>query len=1306
MTLQLRFKAALAALLIAATSQLAAGAANATTTAPTPSPTAEPTYLFAFGANGAGQTTLPAGYKNDPIVQLAAGNSHTVAVTQPGRLLAWGSNAAGQSTVPATGKTKFSAVAAGASHSLALSKDGGVIAWGGNSSGQSTVPTAALSGIKEISAGGSNSLALKTDNSLVAWGDNAFAQNQIPGELAGKHIVQTATGSGFNLALDTTGQVTAWGRSDVGQLEIPAEVKAARIIAISAGVTHSLALTADGKVLAWGSNAFGQLNVPAELAAEKVTAIVAGGYHNLVATESGKVFAWGENNAGQSTLPAGLGAKVVAMAAGETHSVLFTRPDDGAAAVPLSGQGLTLPPQSPPALFPAAAWSGALALAAAVLGMSFVTAAGFAAFRSRLHLAVRALSTAKSAAWVRVRRLACATLAAAVGASLLIPANPAIAVEGAPAGFPEPTLAQLVSTNGVLYFANSGASVTDKVADGDTLGIFQSRSDQPLGQDAKTGGSWGYVSDAFSNPKANTSTTLGKYDSILYDAPPAGSVLSQRAIKYDFDLPSGSYDVTFGFKLPSGWAGRTMDLMAEGAILGTASAGSTTMEKTFTLQVTDGTLNLQAHSQAGRTNTFLDPALNFVLIRKPLDYTTALLGEKVRQASLSQEQAALYAADSVDALQQKLAAAQSLVDAASTDSAAIRAAYEAIDATTKALRKLVTYDTFRPGQPWLDNNAKAIQAHGGQVIPTKDAAGKTIYYWYGEDRSNGYQPMPGVHAYSSYDLYNWKDEGLALKALTSRAQLDSDPYFTSLYADYTTHEKDAVFRDLDSNGSGNAVGRAVVLERPKVIYNKSTNKWVLWVHADGPSATSDAQYAKAQAGVAVSDSPFGPFRYVDSYRLDQIPANDPNNQYPSQLGMARDMNLFQDDDAAQTGYIVYSSEENRTMYVSRLNASYMYLNVPKSRSVNGVDFSRSFQGQAREAPAMFKYDGMYYLITSEATGWAANPARYATASSPLGPWTQHGNPAIGPNANTTFSSQSTSVIPVDAAAGKFIYMGDRWTPSDLANAPQVWLPMTFDANGGLTFDWHDTWKLQDLENRGKFSAQMDVPKQVALGAGPSALPSTAVVTQNGTTTTSAVTWSGAAFNTPGSATVTATFASNGRSTTYSVLVVPKGTVYLADPGGSDTQDYADLREAVSAPGPLSNSVKDQPLGPDPTTGKVWGYDNPGTSTTSGSSMFATLRYVTQTASRKDLSYIFGALDPGQYTVYIGLFDPWASSAPNRAARISINGTVVTASQRIGGTDTTLTYAGRSPDAAGKLNVNLAPTTVNDIQLSWIMVVKN
>lgn len=49
-----------------------------------------------------------------------------------------------------------------------------------------------------------------------------------------------------------------------------------------------------------------------------------------------------------------------------------------------------------------------------------------------------------------------------------------------------------------------------------------------------------------------------------------------------------------------------------------------------------------------------------------------------------------------------------------------------------------------------------------------------------------------------------------------------------------------------------------VVERPKVIYNKKTKKFVLWAHIES------ANYGKAASGVAVSDSPIGPFKYLGS----------------------------------------------------------------------------------------------------------------------------------------------------------------------------------------------------------------------------------------------------------------------------------------------------------------------------------------------------------------------------------------------------------------------------------------------------------
>lgn len=52
----------------------------------------------------------------------------------------------------------------------------------------------------------------------------------------------------------------------------------------------------------------------------------------------------------------------------------------------------------------------------------------------------------------------------------------------------------------------------------------------------------------------------------------------------------------------------------------------------------------------------------------------------------------------------------------------------------------------------------------------------------------------------------------------------------------------------------------MVLERPKVIHNRQTGKFIMWMHID------TADYELARTGVAVSDSPIGPFRYQGSFR--------------------------------------------------------------------------------------------------------------------------------------------------------------------------------------------------------------------------------------------------------------------------------------------------------------------------------------------------------------------------------------------------------------------------------------------------------
>ncbi|MFG1912993.1 family 43 glycosylhydrolase [Kribbella sp. NPDC048928] len=615
------------------------------------------------------------------------------------------------------------------------------------------------------------------------------------------------------------------------------------------------------------------------------------------------------------------------------------------------------------------------------------------------------------------------------------------------------------------------------------------------------------------------------------------------------------------------------------------------------------------------------------------------------------------------------------------------------------------YNSFRPGQPWLDTSGKAVQAHGGQVVPAKDQRGRRIYYWYGEDRSNGYYNSPGVHLYSSYDLYNWKDEGLALRAMSSVDQFKNDKYFAKLYKKYTPEQKDIVWRDLSTNNvRTDGWATSSILERPKVIYNKATRKWVMWVHSDGPSSpTSTSNYARAEAGVAIADSPKGPFRWIDSYRLDHVPSDsvpwcgtDP--AFDPAGGMARDMNLFVDDDG--TAYIIYSSEENRTMYISKLNKSYTYLSASPDNAVQGKDFVRTLACNQREAPAMFKSEGTYYLVTSGATGWDPNPAHYATSQNILDQFTDRGVPITGDGAATTYHSQSTNVIAVDQKQNKFIFMGDRWTPDDLANAPYIWMPMKFGEGGALAIGPDTEWTLKDLTPYKRWTVTSTIPNHVWLND-TSTLPATVTVTTAQGTTQAAVTWDAASIAHPGPATLRGTLA-DGRTFTRSVAVVPHGLRYAVNAGGTATPDWTRLIQVAATEMPLLNSAPEQPLGTDPGTGATWGYTGAsGTEGTAAGDLYTTLRWA---KNHEPLIYTFGGLEPGTYTVHAGYYDPWPWA--NRAAQVTVNGSVVDQQRLFTSTGVAASYGGIQVGPDGKVSVSIAPTRSPDIQVSWLMVARN
>lgn len=302
---------------------------------------------------------------------------------------------------------------------------------------------------------------------------------------------------------------------------------------------------------------------------------------------------------------------------------------------------------------------------------------------------------------------------------------------------------------------------------------------------------------------------------------------------------------------------------------------------------------------------------------------------------------------------------------------------------------------FYTGAKWYDTNGNIINAHGGGLIYDH---GK--YYWFGEKR--GQYASEGVNVYSSNDLYNWKFERLALQ------------------------------QDADSS-SDITIGS--VIERPKVIYNPRTQKYVMWFHLE----LKGQGYKAARAGVAVSDKITGPYRFINSFR--------PNGN------MSRDMALFVDNDGS--AYQVYSSRENYDLRIVKLSDDFI-----SATTQDVLLFSNH-----REAPAIFKSKGKYYLITSGCTGWAPNKATIHTSSSVWGPWQLSAyNPMQGPGADTTFGAQSTYVLPMMGKKDAFIFLADKWNPANLTDSRYIWLPVQFNGINPY-IQWMDTWNLNFFKNK-------------------------------------------------------------------------------------------------------------------------------------------------------------------------------------------------------------------------------------------------
>ena len=354
-------------------------------------------------------------------------------------------------------------------------------------------------------------------------------------------------------------------------------------------------------------------------------------------------------------------------------------------------------------------------------------------------------------------------------------------------------------------------------------------------------------------------------------------------------------------------------------------------------------------------------------------------------------------------------------------------------------------DEIRPGQEWPDRKGEHINAHGGGLLFHE---GK--YYWYGENRpARGFTTEVGVEVYSSSDLMNWEDEGVALAV---------------------------------SDEAGHDIERGCIMERPKVVRNPKTGKFVMLFHLE----LKGQGYAAARVGFAESDSPVGPFRFIRSLRPNagkwpvdfsrrdirkakKLKESDYKEWWTPEWReaireglllardvpggqMSRDMTVYVDDDGK--AYHIYSAEENLTLNIAELTDDYL--------DYTGR-YVRVAPGGQNEAPAIFKRDGVYWMITSGCTGWAPNEARMFKATSLWGAWEQLPSPFVGKDAKKSFHTQGTYIFKVEGTEDGFVFMADRWNPRSLKNSRHIWLPIDFEADSTPVIRWVDSWSPDDLQ---------------------------------------------------------------------------------------------------------------------------------------------------------------------------------------------------------------------------------------------------
>jgi hypothetical protein len=216
--------------------------------------------------------------------------------------------------------------------------------------------------------------------------------------------------------------------------------------------------------------------------------------------------------------------------------------------------------------------------------------------------------------------------------------------------------------------------------------------------------------------------------------------------------------------------------------------------------------------------------------------------------------------------------------------------------------------------------------------------------------------------------------------------------------------------------------------RIDVLYNDTSKQYVMFLKYDGNGA---------YLGIATSDKPEGPFTFKSKTLIDD-----------ARIG---DMSMFKDDDGkAYLCYVSWKTGVNAQHGIYRMSDDYL---TPDKRM-----FLWDIHG--REAPHIFKRNGIYYYGTSRTAGIQSSGTSYYTARSLEGPWSP-AKPLSTPGSSNSWDSQVDFVYPIHGTQGTlYMFAGDRWI-KDIAhgrNGDYVWLPMEFDGDTPIV-NYQQDWEV-------------------------------------------------------------------------------------------------------------------------------------------------------------------------------------------------------------------------------------------------------